>query len=146
VEELREHEKEYLRDIEEFNQNLSSKFMMGSSKRKLIEQKDEIIAWYKQKEMKYKQLVEQKDQEYQQLSEQKEELSSRLEQLEAELKRKEEEIQDAQQKGKENIHPSGEAMQAQQQPEGQHPFGFDPYNPSGSAIIFNPFKYQRKNP
>jgi hypothetical protein len=111
-----------------------------------MEQKDEIIAWYKQKETKYKQLVEQKDLEYQLLLEQKEEFTKRLKELEAELKqRKEKEIRDAQQIQEENIHPSGEAIKVQQQPDRQHPFGFDPYNSSGSAITFDPFKYQRKN-
>jgi chromosome segregation ATPase len=91
--------------------------------------------------------VEQKEREYQELLEQKEELARKLKQLETELKQREaKEIQAAQQKQEETRHLHEDAAQSQQQPDTPQPFELSPYyNPSGSAVTFNPFKYLRKN-
>ncbi|WP_175482358.1 hypothetical protein [Thermoflavimicrobium dichotomicum] len=64
-------------------------------KRKLLEQKNEIIAWYKWKEKEYKQLVEYKDEEYRLLLEETDKKVKRLEDELTKWKEREQSLRNA---------------------------------------------------
>jgi hypothetical protein len=56
IQELQEHLDDCINELSGMHQIISAKtWIMGRTKRKLMEQKDEIIAWYKRKESEYKQ-------------------------------------------------------------------------------------------
>jgi chromosome segregation ATPase len=56
IQELQEHLDDCINELSGMHQIISAKtWIMGRTKRKLMEQKDEIITWYKRKETEYKQ-------------------------------------------------------------------------------------------